>query len=414
MRAPVDEALKRVIDARWRFESRRSGRFRTAFIGFWIAAVFAVIGLSEVPRPEWWAMLPWLAVYLAVSLALQLVRERSARVDHAIRWTPAFVDIPLIFAIQYASLSHSTAPLGQAVFFIAVSVALIVASPSALYALPIALTTTTALGCALLLFRRIDADAPWFITLVITYAFAFWIGRAVSQRVVDVATAYTRETRLGRYFSPGVAERLRSANDPPAETRTITVLFSDLRDYTSTTSRLDGESVVRLLNEYFEAMVAVVFAHGGTLDKFIGDGMLVYFGAPEAREDHPRAAVACALDMIAALERLNERRSARGDAALRIGVGIHTGPVVLGTIGPETRREYTIVGDTVNVASRIEGLTKVHGEPVLVSQSTRDACGDAFAFATAAPVQVKGKTLAIATFAPSRPAGAKHAGTGTA
>jgi adenylate cyclase len=184
-----------------------------------------------------------------------------------------------------------------------------------------------------------------------------------------------------------------------AEAREISVLFSDIRGFTALSETTPPEAVVALLNGYFSRQVAVIFAHGGTLDKFIGDAIMAFWGAPAAQDDHAARAVSAALAMSAALEELRGQLGAIG-AELEIGIGVHSGSAVVGLIGSSDRLDYTAIGDTVNLASRVEGLTKGIAR-VLVTEATKAAAGDLFAWRDCGVFPVKGREHGVRLFEPS-------------
>jgi adenylate cyclase len=193
------------------------------------------------------------------------------------------------------------------------------------------------------------------------------------------ATLRERERILqtfGRVVEPVVRDRLLAGDlQAEGEERTATVLFCDLRGFTTFAERTPPRELVQTLNEFFTAMTAWARSCGGFVDKFIGDGVLVVFGlfdAVEGPEGGAAAALRCALGMRDGLTRLNAERGARGQPPLAMKVGVHTGPVVAGTLGAADRHEYTVVGDTVNVAARLEGLCGDHGCEMMVSATTWD------------------------------------------
>jgi adenylate cyclase len=198
---------------------------------------------------------------------------------------------------------------------------------------------------------------------------------------------------LARYVSPRVADLLLR-DDPTLGTvrrLTLTVMFTDLREFTRLSEELSPENTVALLNRYFERMVGVAFSVEGTLDKYMGDGLMVLFGAPVQQEDHAWRALRAALEMRRELENLNGELDAQGLQPLRIGIGLHTGECVVGSIGAEQRLDFTAIGDTVNTASRIEGLTKAQGVDILLSAETLMSVQDRVAVRPLGPQAIRGR-----------------------
>jgi adenylate cyclase len=226
---------------------------------------------------------------------------------------------------------------------------------------------------------------------------------------------YLRERRararavslFGRFLNPGVVRQIveqgETVESLSGRAREVTVLFSDIRGFTTLSESRPPQEVVALLNRYFERQVEVVFHHGGTLDKFIGDAIMAFWGAPLDDPDHARNAVAAALAMQEDLLEFKQQLRAEGAAFedFDIGIGLHSGAAVVGFIGAQRKLDYTAIGDAVNLASRVEGLTKGVAR-VLITRDTMRACGDNadFRFAARGEFQVKGRAAAVELYEP--------------
>jgi adenylate cyclase len=180
------------------------------------------------------------------------------------------------------------------------------------------------------------------------------------------------------------------------ERKDVTILFSDIRGYTTLTENLGAAEVVSLLNQYFETMVEAVFNHEGTLDKFIGDALMAVFGAPlPLTENHAWKAVQAALEMRRRLEEFNLRRIIQAQPQIHIGIGLSSGEVVSGNIGSHKRMDYTVIGDGVNLSSRLETVTKEYGCDIILSEFTYQLCSDRIWVRQLDKIRVKGKHQAV-------------------
>lgn len=219
------------------------------------------------------------------------------------------------------------------------------------------------------------------------------LGKKIEQEVVN------RE-RFSRLLSPNVAERVLSGQlevKPGGErVPSCTVLNSDIRGFTRMSENTDPELIVEMLNEYFEEMVECLFEYEGTLDKFMGDGIMALFGAPVSQPDDAVRSVECALEKMVRLEKLNQRRIGRGQLPLAVGIGIHTGPVVAGYIGSSKALSYTVIGDTANTSARLCGLAE--SGQILVSETTRAHVEGRFELQELPPAHVKGKGQPLRVF----------------
>lgn len=197
------------------------------------------------------------------------------------------------------------------------------------------------------------------------------LGAGLNTMLLGLREREAIKDTFGRFVSKDVAEAVLEGRVPlHGELREVTVLFQDIRDFTSLSEKTPPEALLHMLNAFFTEMVAAVESHGGVVKQFTGDGVMALFGAPSIQPAHPTLAVQAALDMTQRLAALNRQREAQGDTPLRIGIGIHTGEVVAGCIGPDTRVEYGVVGDAVNLASRVQTLTKELGVAILVTHET--------------------------------------------
>ena len=204
---------------------------------------------------------------------------------------------------------------------------------------------------------------------------------------------------FARYLSRDVmAKVLADAPSLRGEHRSVSILFSDLRGFTTLSEQMEPERIAAHLSEYFDAMTAAIFAHRGMINDFVGDAVMAVFGAPVDDPDHAWNAVQSALAMNAALEGLNRRWEAAGLPSLRMGIGIHTGAVFAGNVGGRDRIKYTVIGDPVNVASRVEGLNKELETTMLITEETLAAVGDRVRVRDCGPVAVKGRVEKVRVF----------------
>ncbi len=206
---------------------------------------------------------------------------------------------------------------------------------------------------------------------------------------------------LMKYLSPQLVETIMEDFNWAslrAEKRRLTVLFSDVRGFTTFSEKFPPETVIATLNEHLNMMVSVIFEHEGTLDKFVGDCVMAFWGAPLVQPNHAELAARAALEMIAGLEKLNQKWQSEGRPTLQIGVGINTGDMLFGNIGSEQRMDFTVIGDSVNLGARLESATKELHASIVISEATYNEIRDLAQVRPLGEISVKGKAQKIVVY----------------
>ena len=207
---------------------------------------------------------------------------------------------------------------------------------------------------------------------------------------------------FGQYLSPGVIALIEKDPGryirPGGEVKELTVMFSDIRGFTTLSEGLTPDELVRLLNEYLGAMTDVLFKNLGTLDKYIGDAIMAFWGSPYPQTDHAYCACTCALEMFRKLDELNAKWKAEGRRTISIGVGLNTGPVNVGNMGSDKRLAWTVMGDNVNLASRLEGMTKEYRSRIIISEFTFRQVAHQFVCREVDKIRVKGKNQPVTIY----------------
>jgi adenylate cyclase len=352
---------------------------------------------------------PHLLMYAGIATVLCLGSRRSAGIRAVSRFAVPLIDIPIATWIQRTTIAESPANQHTALYTLALFVFLIVLSSFSLRARHLLLSGAAAIiGLALVYAAARVTTVSWIagpVLLLLTASMMTWLPYRQNRLIHETAERQTRRDRLARYFSPGVAEMIERHDSPgKGEACELTVLFCDIRGFTRLSEHLDPPAVVGLLNDFHSHMVEEIFRYGGTLDKYLGDGLLAYFNAPVRQPDHARLGVTCALAMVDRLAQLNAARRARNEEPLHIGIGVHAGPAVVGNIGAANRREFTAIGDTVNVASRLQSLTRERNTNILVSEAVvssltpQDLPG--ITLHSAGTAEVRGRTQGVELFVP--------------
>jgi adenylate cyclase len=252
----------------------------------------------------------------------------------------------------------------------------------------------------------------WFVYFAFAqkgqwFSFVIPAGTLAANYVAITSVRMIREERekrkirktFSQYLSPGVIELIEKDPEkyirPGGEMKELSVLFSDIRGFTTISEKLTPDELVLLLNEYFGHMTDIVFATDGTLDKYIGDAIMAFWGSPYPQEDHAFRSCSCALQMVRGLAQLNAKWKAAGHPPIAIGIGLNTGQVNVGNMGSARRLSWTVMGDNVNLASRLEGITKQYHVQLIISEATYKQVSSQFVCRELDKIRVKGKSLPV-------------------
>ncbi len=240
----------------------------------------------------------------------------------------------------------------------------------------------------------------------IIIVFSGLLAWSISNYITGTYTRLRHRERLLRYLPEKLVKAVETGKvdiEPGGERREVTVLMADIRGFTRLCEQYEPEVITKLLNCYFAEMSNIIFRHNGMIDKFIGDAIMAVFGTPQEEGNRSQQAIDAARQMLQRLPELNQRFAQEGLPQIQIGIGVHSGEAIAGNVGSESRMDYTVIGDTVNVAARIEGMTKELGYPLLVSKAACEKSKDN-RLEKVADTNVKGRQQSIQLYSDPRTA----------
>ncbi|MPZ31330.1 MAG: hypothetical protein GEV13_10095 [Rhodospirillales bacterium] len=350
-----------------------------------LALVFDVVGVAELGRPT---MFP-LAGFAAITIATPVFVNRL-RFGPWVLWLFAALDVAFLIHCLTTLASETGQPLQLALETPVALLIFVFLAAAAVRHRPFLILYTGGLFVAgwlaiWLWAAYVDGNSqiPGTLTAnlarlavvgLTTYTLFVSVKRARRASTTAITEAYMREN-LSRYFSPRLVDEIAQSGNAARSFRPqkVAILFVDLRGFTALAERMPADEVANFLNEYRRRIAEPIARHHGTIDKFIGDGVMTIFGVPEPTADDARNAVLAGVELVAVIDRWRNERIAEGLPPVEIGIGIHYGDVIAGALGDEHRLEYTVVGDAVNTAARIERLTADLATPLLVSADVLDA-----------------------------------------
>ncbi|NTX09251.1 adenylate/guanylate cyclase domain-containing protein [Myxococcus sp. CA051A] len=402
-------ALSRANEELVLAESSLRGERRVAWVRL---ALMALLSLSQggiahvtgepLPPHDFQRVLAIVLYGLFSVVALLVLRRQRPHLRHA-RWLPVPTTVADTSFFAFMGW-HAWARTGQFdAGMLGASMGMVLVFSVARFSWLHVLLSTTLSSVGYALVAGMSGHGTWSSTSFVVFCYVT-LGLLIAMTNAEVGSMFLRLRRrdgLSRFLPKQVVERVMQSGDTSLQPvqREVTILFSDIRDFTMLSETLPPREVLELLDEYFGQMTHIVMTRGGIVNKFLGDGMLACWGVPDSSEDHAERAMRAALDMREKLGELNARRALQGLSPLRIGIGLHTGVVAAGMLGGAEQHEYTVIGDAVNLASRVEGLTKVHGVDILVSESTWLRGGGDFTGRRLGETHVKGRREAVVVHA---------------
>jgi class 3 adenylate cyclase len=387
----------------WEVNTPIANRVFAIQLGSWFVYSLILYGFFRLRPGAYAGWLKYVSIFVDLGLmtlsAEGMAKNHSGIIEYLTGYAPlVYVLWSLLSAFRYskAACIYSAALsvlFNSIVLVVAVKSGIIATSEQSVYGM-------NAINVADQVMQIIFLSMPAIVGGILAQISRDLVMRAEVESMQRARLEHEKQ-ELGRYLSKDILDFVLSEPNRlrlGGSRRHVSVMFTDIRNFTHLTESVEPEVVVSFLNEYFSEMVDIVFRYGGTLDKYTGDGLMAVFGAPLPVNDSSGRAVMAAIEMLAALERFNERRLEKPFGEIEMGVGIATGTVVSGNIGSLQRMEYTCIGDTVNTAARLEQINKDLGTKIIICQSTYDALGNSVpAYAAGAQI-IRGKNREVRPF----------------